>query len=97
VSASQATTLAWRQQAAARRQAASCFHPASAACRAVCSTCRLVSALVQEAMLLLQMIILRHLFLLDSRIGRQLPPGWADPHYDLDAVLHTLQAQVSIA
>lgn len=93
----QATTLAWRQQRAARRQATSCFHLASAACRAACPTCRPVSASAQETMLLLQMILLQHLFLLDSEVGRQQPPGWADPRCDLDAVLQTPQAQLSTA
>jgi hypothetical protein len=95
-SASQATTLAWRQQDAERKQAASCFHLASAGCRAVCSTCHFVSALAGEEVLL-QMGLVQRLLLLNSQVCRQLPPAWADPRYDSDAVLQTLQAQSLIA
>ena len=95
-SSSQATTLAWRQQGAARRQAASCFRPVLAGYRAVCSTCCLVPALAGEEVLL-QMGLVQRLLLLNSQVCRQLPPGWADPRYDSDAVLQTLQAQSLIA
>lgn len=92
----QVTTLAWRQQGAARRQAASCFHPVLAGFHAVCPTCRFVSAWARKE-LLQQTGLLRHLLLLNSQVGRQQPPGWTDPRYDSDAVLHTLQAHLSTA